>query len=128
MGKNESMFDVRKFFKSFKFAFRGIKHAFKFEQNFRVHIVVAVLVLFFGWYFRVPLWQWVVLMFVIFGVIIAELANTIFEKIVDVLEPRVHPYAKVMKDMMAGIVLLSAVLAVIVGIMIFGDEVLNLFR
>jgi undecaprenol kinase len=122
------MFDVRKFFKSFKFAFRGIKHAFKFEQNFRVHIVVAVLVLFFGWYFRVPLWQWVVLMFVIFGVIIAELANTIFEKIVDVLEPRVHPYAKVMKDMMAGIVLLSAVLAVIVGIMIFGDEVLNLFR
>ena len=48
-----------------------------------------------------------------------ELINTIFEKVVDVLRPRIHHYAEVIKDIMAAAVLVSSIGAVIIGVLIF---------
>ena len=61
----------------------------------------------------------IVLFFVVFGVLIMEILNTIMERVVDILKPRVHPYAKLIKDLMAASVLLSAILAVVTGLIIF---------
>jgi diacylglycerol kinase len=47
-----------------------------------------------------------------------ELANTAAERIMDILKPRVHPYARVVKDAMAGAVLIASVGAVFIGICI----------
>jgi diacylglycerol kinase (ATP) len=44
-------FSIRKRFDSFRFAFKGVRHALKTEHNFRVHIAAAVLVFNAGFFF-----------------------------------------------------------------------------
>jgi diacylglycerol kinase len=70
-------------------------------------------------FFRVTRAEMVVLFMIIMGVLIMELLNTIMERVVDILKPRVHPYARLIKDLMAASVLLSSILAVIIGVLIF---------
>ncbi len=48
-----------------------------------------------------------------------ELANTALERVIDMLKPRVHPYARVVKDVMAGAVLLVCFIAFLIGVLIF---------
>ena len=69
----------------------------------------------------------IALFIVIFAVLVMELINTIFERVVDMLKPRVHPYAQLVKDVMAAAVLLSSIGAVIVGIIIFWPYFQDLF-
>jgi diacylglycerol kinase len=50
----------------------------------------------------------------------AEFANTALEAIVDLSSPDIHPLAKVAKDVSAGMVLVGAIGAVLVGLLILG--------
>ncbi|MBP7061150.1 MAG: diacylglycerol kinase [Candidatus Moranbacteria bacterium] len=52
-------------------------------------------------------------------VLILELVNTALERVMDILKPRVHPYARVVKDVMAGAVFIASCGAFIVGVIIF---------
>jgi hypothetical protein len=61
-------------------------------------------------------------------VLFAELLNTAVEKMIDLITTEYHPVAKVVKDVTAGAVLLTAGLAVIVGISIFYPYVNSGFR
>ncbi len=110
---------IKKFLKSLRHAIDGLSYAATHEKNFRIEIVVAVLVVFFIFIFKVKGWEAIVLILMIMWVLIAELINTVLERIVDILKPRIHPYAHLIKDLMAGAVLISAVVAIIVGIIIF---------
>ena len=60
-----------------------------------------------------------ILMLTIGLVLSMELANTAIERMTDILKPRVHPYARVVKDTMAGAVLIVSVTALVVGVVIF---------
>jgi diacylglycerol kinase (ATP) len=48
--------------------------------------------------------------------------NTAVEKLVDLTNPEIHPTAKAIKDISAGAVLVSALTAVLVGVLIFGPR------
>lgn len=61
-------------------------------------------------------------------VLTLELANTALERVMDILKPRIHPYARVIKDMMAGAVLLTTLAAIAIGIAIFSPYVLAALR
>lgn len=61
-------------------------------------------------------------------VLTLELANTALERVMDILKPRIHPYARVIKDVMAGSVLLASLAALAIGIAIFLPYVANFFR
>ncbi len=113
------MIDLHKLLKSFRYAFRGFLYVFKNEQNIRIHVILAVGVVAMMIYFQVALWQAIMLFMVITIVIVLELINTIFEKMVDILKPRIHFYAEVIKDVMAATVLVTSIGAVIIGILIF---------
>lgn len=121
------IFSFRKFTKSFTHAFRGFKYIFK-EQNFKVQVGFAVLVIFFIFFFKLKIWETVALVMMIVLVLVLEIVNSIFERIVDILEPRVHPYAKVIKDMMAAAVLIASLGAVFVGVVIFWPYLINIIR
>ena len=112
------MFHLKRFVKSISFAVRGLRSAFK-EQNFRIQILFSIIVIFFIIIFHLRLWETVVLLMMIVLVLVLEIVNSIFERIVDILEPRVHPYAKNIKDMMAAAVLVASIGALIVGCLIF---------
>jgi undecaprenol kinase len=112
-------FDFNRSRKSFVYASRGIKTVWKEEQNFRFHSVAAVLVLFLAVILRINRLEFVILFLVIGSVLILELVNTMFERLIDILKPRVHDYSKVIKNISSGIVFLVAIISVVVGVIIF---------
>lgn len=105
--------------RSFRYAWQGLTYVWQNEQNFRIQIGVAVLVILAMLLFRVTLGEAIILTMLIIFVLVLELVNTIFEKFVDILKPRLHNYVGVIKDMMAASVLLAAVGAVAVATMVF---------
>ena len=114
-----TFFDFKRSGKSFIYAARGIKTVWKEEQNFRFHSVAAVLVLFLAVILRINRLEFVILFLVIGSVLILELVNTMFERLIDILKPRVHDYSKVIKNISSGIVFLVAIISVVVGVIIF---------
>jgi len=121
------MDNFKKLFKSFKYAFRGLKYVTKNEQNFQLEILGGVFVIILMYLFPTRSLEKIALFIVIFAVLVIELINTIFERVVDMLKPRMHPYAQLVKDIMAAAVLISSIGAVIVGIIIFYPYIKDLF-
>lgn len=111
--------EIRKLNKSFRHAFRGLRYSLTYERNFQIEIIVAVFVVALIFIFKVKNWEAIVLVFMIMWVLIVELINTVLERIVDIIKPRIHPYARLVKDLMAAVVLISSIIAAVVGIIIF---------
>jgi len=110
---------IRSTTQSFGYAFNGIKTAFKQEPNFQIHVIVGVLVIFIGAISGISKFEWMLLIYAIFFVLILELFNTSIEAIVNLVSPDIHPKAKVAKDIAAAAVLFAALQAVIIGGVIF---------
>lgn len=89
--------------------------AWRTQRNFRVHVVLAVLVVLAGAVLRLPAWAWAVLALAIALVVAVELANTALEALVDLVSPGDHPLAKRAKDVAAASVLVTAAGAVAAG-------------
>lgn len=112
--------------KSFTYALQGMRYTFRHEQNFRVQLVVTCCVIALMVLLRVKAWEVVALTLVIMFVLILEIANTIMERLVDLLKPRLNHYSATIKDLMAAIVLLASLGSVVVGAIIFTPYVLAL--
>ena len=73
-------------------------------------------------------WEIVVLILLVVMVLTMEILNTALENFSDLFKPRVHPYVGVVKDLMAGSVLITALGALIVGSIILLPHFLGLFK
>lgn len=113
------MFSFKRLLDSFRYAARGLRSVWRNEQNFRLQSYSAVVVIVAMILFRITIAEAIILTMMIVFVLVLEVVNTIFEKFVDILKPRLHMYVEVIKDMMAAAVLLAAVGAVIVAAMVF---------
>jgi len=107
------------FWVGFGWAYQGLQDTFKREVNFRIQLAVGLVVVGFGWYFRLSANEWLVLILTIFLVLAAELFNTAIENLVDLHITKIHPAAKLAKDASAGAVLILSLMAVLVGLIIF---------
>lgn len=116
---------IEQFKKSFQHAMRGLKYVVAHEKNFQNEIAIGTVVVLAMIFFKVTRAEMIVLFLVITGVLIMELFNTVVERVVDILKPRVHPYARLIKDLMAAGVLVSSILSVVVGILIFYPYLMN---
>lgn len=116
----------RKFVKSFGYAGNGVKEAFKNEPNFRVHSFFAVVSLALAFYFQFSAVKLAILVLTVMLVIILELINTAIEKVVDRISPHYSPLAKVAKDVSAAAVLISAIGAILIGLLLFLPNILQL--
>lgn len=122
------MFSVRRFFKSFADAGRGLRYVFKQEQNFRVQLLAAVILVCLIIFLPLRLWETVLLVMLIMMVLTMELLNTAFEHFTDLFKPRIHPYAGLIKDIMAGAVLITSIGALIIGYLILMPHFLSLLK
>ncbi|SHF68284.1 diacylglycerol kinase family protein [Ornithinibacillus halophilus] len=111
----------------FTYAWNGIIEAWKSERNFRSHILSAFIVILAGIFFQLSVIEWIIIVFCIGFVIVTELLNTAIEKLLDYLKPDIHPKAKIIKDLSAGAVLISALCSAIVGLLIFLPKLYKLF-
>src|SRR3989338_7765038 len=105
--------------KSFGYALKGLIKTFREEQNLRLQTILSLIAIALGIYFKIRLLEWALLFLVIGLVLIAEVINSAIERVVDVLKPRINTYVKEIKDIMAAAVLLSSLVALAVGALIF---------
>lgn len=110
---------MRKFIKSFGFAFEGIIHAFKTERNFKIHVLAATIVTLSGILTKLSIQEWLVILILIGGMLALELLNTAVERLVDLTTSERLPLAKQAKDLAAGAVLIYAIASAIIGFIIF---------
>ena len=113
------MLSFQRLIKSFADAFRGLRHVFKSEQNFRIQVLLGFLVLIAALYLPLRNWEVILLILLVLLVLLVEILNTVFEYFSDLLKPRLHHYVGVIKDVMAGAVLLTSLVALIIGMIIF---------
>lgn len=109
------------FFASVYHAVVGFKDAFKREQNLRVHVCVANLICFFAAFYGISSVEWAILFLAIGLVVAAELLNSAIEKAVDTATQEICTDAMHAKDFAAAATLISAIIAVLVGIALFGN-------
>jgi diacylglycerol kinase len=105
---------------AFGHAFRGWRHVLKTQQNAWIHSLAAIVVFALGLWLGLSARDWAVIVLTIAMVFTAEFINTAIEAVVDLASPAHHPLAKVGKDVGAGAVLISALAAVLVGLLILG--------
>jgi len=113
--------------KSFRFAFEGLAYAFKSQRNFKVQLILGFFAVILALSFGFNRVEWLFLLFSICLVLSAELANTVIEIVVDLVMDKIHPKAKLAKDLSAGVVLLISVFVLIIGCLLFLPHVLSLF-
>ncbi len=105
--------------RSFGYAFEGIWNTVKSERNMQIHLGFTVCVIIAGFIFRISKIEWL-LCLVLFGQVMSlELVNTALEAAVDVATDEWKPLAKKAKDAAAGAVLVSAIIAALIGLWIF---------
>ena len=112
--------------KSFTHAFRGIGVLVKSTHNFWVHIFIAIVVIILGFTLKISHIEWILAIFAIGFVMVTEAINTAIEIDIDLTSPNFHPYARDTKDVAAGAVLISAIIAGIVGLIIFLPKIISL--
>ena len=111
--------NTKKLINSFKYAFMGIKSAFRTEQNMKIHFAIMVLVILSGIFLHIDIKEWITCVGCFACVIGAEMFNTAIEKTVDLASPEKNEIAKLAKDISAGAVLVFAIGSAIIGLLIF---------
>lgn len=109
---------------SFKHAFRGIWTAVQTQTNIRIHIVAGALIFLLSVFLRVSHTDILVLTLTVMIIIFAEMVNTAIEFLADAVTLEHDPYIKQAKDVAAGGVLISAIFALVIGLLIFGSKIL----
>ncbi len=110
-----------KILKSFLYALQGLKYCITTQRNFRFHIVAAVSVLIASLFYNFSKAEMMWLWFAILFVLICEMINTAIESAIDMHGGEYNINAKISKDVAAGAVMLSAVMAFVIAITLFWD-------
>ena len=113
---------LTKFITGFSFAFSGLWHAIRTQLNMKVHITIAIIAIALGIVLHISAIEFALIFVAIAGVLITEMFNTVIELCVDLASPSYHPLAKTAKDVAAGAVLLSAIMAIIIALFVFGPH------
>jgi len=104
---------------SFNSAVEGFLYVIKREKNMKFHFLAAVVILLAAIYFHIPPHLILILCCAISLVLILEMVNTAVEHLVDMCTETFHPLARIVKDVMAGSVLIAAANAFVIGYLIF---------
>lgn len=100
-------------------AWHGVLHVVKHERNARIHLAVALVALSMGVWLEVTNAELAAIFFAVILVFLAEIVNTAIERTLDLIDIRENPRIKIIKDMAAGAVLVTAVAAAAMGLVIF---------
>lgn len=125
---NMNLSFLPKLVKSIRCATSGIFQATKTELNLRIHFAAVPVVTATGLILGLSQQEWIAILFLFALVISVELLNTSFEKLCDVIDPEYNNSIRQIKDIAAGAVLWSSVIAIIAGILIFAPKLLIILK
>ncbi len=107
---------MKRFKQSFGHAWQGIVHVYRQERNFRFHCYAVITIIIAGLLLGFGALKWTLIALSIGLVMALEITNTAIEYSWDHLEPNHHPVVGVIKDLMAGAVLVASIAAFAVGV------------
>lgn len=105
---------------SLNYAFSGIYYCLRTQRNMRIHVAAGFTAMALGIWLALPLMHLAIVSIVASLVVTMEMLNTAIENAVDLATHRRHPLAKVAKDVAAAAVLVSAINALLVGLLLMG--------
>jgi diacylglycerol kinase (ATP) len=123
-----SPWSIGKFLKSFIYAGQGIREVFRNNRNLTVQAVIATVIIVLSILLSLSPIEMAVIIFTSFFVLILESVNTAVEKLIDVLSPGYHKEYGIIKDILAGAVLMASIMAVIIGLVIIGPKLLRFLK
>ena len=118
----------RSLLKSFADARKGITYTVRTQRNARIHLAATVVVVALSLGFGITALEWTAILLAIGLVWTAELLNTSVESVVDLVSPDEHELARISKDVASGGVLIAAVVALAVGMIVFGPRLWGLIN
>lgn len=120
-------FRSRTFWHSLRYALAGMDYVVRTQRNFRIHLAMAAGVTLAGALLRLSALEWVGITLAIGLVWTAEILNTAIEALGDLhTEGQYSLMAKIAKDAAASACLVAALVAVIIGALVFGPHVVAL--
>lgn len=111
--------------RSVRHAWAGVVYTLRSERNFQIEVVLGLAAVGLAFFFPLTSGERATVFLLVGFVLSLELINTAFERLLDMLKPRVHPYVKVVKDVVAGAVFLISGIALLIGILIFAPYFLT---
>jgi diacylglycerol kinase len=111
---------MKKFIHSFGFAFSGIFQLLRTERNFAIQFSAMLLVVLAGFYFSIKVSEWLIILSISALILSLEAINSAIEKMCDLYSTENDARIKLIKDIAAAAVLISAIFATIIGVVIFG--------
>jgi diacylglycerol kinase len=103
----------------FRDAFRGVAVGLRGQNSFLIHVLASAAVVAAGFFFRVTLLEWGVLVLCIVSVFVAELLNTSLEWLAKAIREEHDPRIGSALDVASAAVLLAAFGAMAVGFLVF---------
>ena len=111
---------------SFGFAISGIVHALRNNRNLKIHLLLTILVIIASFLLNLTRVEKLIVLVMIVLVFSAEMVNTALEEMTDLITEEHKQEAKAAKDVAAGMVLVTAIGAIIVGVVIFVPYIIEL--
>lgn len=118
---------IKKHHASFKNAFQGIIWVVTRQHNFQVHLLLSLAAIILGLLLNITDMEMLIVLTVIFFGLVTEMINTSIEAITDLVTIEWRKEAKIAKDVSAGMMLIVAFGALVIGVYIFLPKVLELF-
>jgi diacylglycerol kinase len=113
--------------RSFVYAHNGISFLFKSQANMIIHSIAAFLAILMSILLPISRTEWCLILFAIGFVFVTEAINTAIEQFIDFISPSYHVSAGRAKDVAAGAVLFAAITALVIGLIIFIPQLVELF-
>lgn len=120
-------FKKQGFSNTFKNARKGMRLVLKSEVNIRVHFCIAMIVMAFAFILDFSVERMCILLLTIGFVIATEMMNSAIEFSLDaVFHNKYSKLVGMAKDISAGAVMFASVLAIIIGVLLFGSQLLKM--
>lgn len=97
----------------------GMKYTFQTETNLKIQLLFAIIAIGAGMIVSLDLVEWLILCLTIGMVISAEIINTAIEMVLDLYSETYNEKIKLAKDISSGAVLVTAIVSIIVGCILF---------
>ncbi len=115
--KDERLYN-KNFYEAWKNAISGIFYSIKTQKNIQRQILISIFVIIISFLLKFSKIEFILIIFAIFLVVVAETINTAIETCVDLYTDKYHEKAKIAKDVGAGAVVLASINAIVVACII----------
>lgn len=119
-------FSLKHRLRSFKYASDGLIYFFRFEHNAKIHLSMTLIAILLATTLSVSSIEWCLILICIAIVLSAEAFNTAIEQMANSITLEIKPEIKIIKDVAAGAVLISAIFSLLIGAIIFVPKLISL--